>query len=277
VWQTLDKPEHADPAAPPHAARDFRTVVRRLGAAGPLAIIAAALPAIGFVTLLSTLRIVGPWLKAQNGLGLALYVLVFAVCSGLAIFPTNAQSILGGWAFGFAVGFPAAMGGVLGGGLIGYTVARRATGDRVVRLIAEQPKWKAVHDALLGGRFWKTLLVITLVRLPPNSPFAITNLVLAATRAPLAAYTLGTLLGLAPRTAAAVFLAARFKELSFAEAQPIWMWGATAALTVVAVAIIGYIANRAVARVTGVIPRERSDQGIQQPGPMKPDSSLRSE
>lgn len=245
-------PAAAQPAAGPAPAAaappTVGGVLRRIGPAGPLAVLAVALPGIGGFLLLGSVTVVGPWLKGHGALGVGLYVLGFALLAGLAILPTYAQAVLGGWAFGFITGFPAALAGFLGGALLGYGVALRATGDRVVRLIAEQPKWRAVYDALLRGGFWRTLLLVTLVRVPLNSPFAITNLVMAATRVPPAAYALGTLLGMAPRTAAAVLIAANVKELTLTGGPNRWLWGASIAVTIAVVALIGHMASRALAR-----------------------------
>lgn len=232
------------------ARRSARTVLRQLGPAGPLAVIAATLPAIGGFALLFLLNLVGPWLKAHGAAGMLLYASGFAAAAGLAVLPTYAQSVLGGWAFGFGWGFPAALLGILGGAVLGYVIARRASGERVVRLIAEQPKWAAVHRSLVGGGFWKTLLVVTLVRLPPNSPFAMTNLVLASVGVGPAPYVLGSVVGLAPRTGAAVFLAAGLKELTFGQLEQRWMWIAGIVLTIVVVLILGYIANQSLTKVT---------------------------
>lgn len=226
------------------------TVLRRLGPAGPLAVIAATLPAIGGFALLWQLNAVGPWLKSHGAVGVLLYIVGFSVFAGLALLPTYAQAVLGGWAFGFALGFPAALSGFFGGALLGYGVARRATGRRVVQLIDEKPKWRAVYAALLESGFWRTSLIVTLLRLPLNSPFAITNLVMAATRVPPLAFGIGTLVGMAPRTAAAVFIAAQLQELTLEGTPQRWMWLASLAATLVALAVIGHIANRAVARVT---------------------------
>lgn len=229
---------------------DWRALVERLGPAGPLALVAALAPAIGGFVLLGTLNVVGPWLQSHGTLGVVLYVLGFAILSGLAVLPTYAQAILGGWAFGFAIGFPAALTGFAGGALIGYVIARRATGARVTDIIAEKPKWQAIYVALVQGGFWKTLAIVTLIRIPLNSPFAITNLVMAATRVRPLVYIVGTVVGMAPRTAAAVFLAAGLQELVIDGAKRPWMWIASIVITVIIVGIIGYIANRAVARVT---------------------------
>jgi uncharacterized membrane protein YdjX (TVP38/TMEM64 family) len=223
-----------------------------------LALVAATLPAIGGFLLLGLLTRIEPYLSGWGAAGIALYVLLFAVFAGFAILPTYAQAVLGGWVYKFALGFPAALVGVLGGALIGYAVGLRATGDRLVRLIDEQPKWKAVYDALLGSGFWKTLLIITLVRL--NSPFALTNFVLAATRANPSAYVIGTVVGLAPRTAASVFIAAGLRELTFERSGQKWLWIAGIAVTFVVILIIGHIANNAIARITGGTAPPASDE-----------------
>jgi uncharacterized membrane protein YdjX (TVP38/TMEM64 family) len=109
-----------------------------------------------------------------------------------------------------------------------------------------------VTVALIGSGFWRTLLIITLIRVPPSSPFALTNLVLGVTRVNRAAYVLGTALGVAPRTAALVFLAVGVQQLSSrGPDEPYWLWVVGIVLTVVVLLVIGAIANRAVARVTG--------------------------
>ena len=66
----------------------------------------------------------------------------------------------------------AALVGFTGGGLLGYQVARRVSKDRVEELIEGNPKARAIRDALRRRGPWRTLLVVTLLRLPPNSPFA---------------------------------------------------------------------------------------------------------
>ena len=228
-------------------------IVRRLGPAGPLAVVASTLPIIGLVTLAFCFNIIGPWLRAQDGTGVLIYTLGFMVCAGLAIFPTHILSALGGWTFGFALGCPAAIAGVLGAALLGYAIARRAAGDRAVRLIEEQPKWRAVYQALLGSGFWRSLLIVVLVR-GALSPFALTNLVMAAARTHPLTYALGTAIGLAPRTAGVVFLAVGLHQITERTPEHRWLWITGAVLTVVAVVVIGHIANRAMARVTAAEP-----------------------
>lgn len=236
--------------------RRHRRVVRTLGPVGPLAVVCASMPAIGGLLLLFVFM--GPlsmFLRRHEALGVAIYIVGFIVFAGLALLPTYAQAILAGWAFGFSIGFPAALAGFLGASLVGYFIAAKASGERIVGTIDKNPKWKAVLDALAGQGFWKTLGIVTLVRVPPNSPFAITNLVMASVRVPKGAYVIGTLVGMAPRTGVAVYLATMIEGQINSEAiraaRPAWMMPVTIVLSLVALGVIGHVANRAIRRVTG--------------------------
>ena len=229
----------------------FGSVFKRSGAAGPLAIVAATMPALGGFLLLWKIELIGEFLRSHGTAGLALYAFAFAVLAGLALLPTYSQAALGGWAFGFAAGFPAALAGFFGGALIGYGIAWRATGDRVKEIIDEQPKWRAVREALVGSGFWKTLGIVILLRLPPNSPFALTNLAMAAAKVPRVPFLLGTLIGMAPRTGAVVYIASQIQDLATAtESKPKWMIFVGIGLTIVVIGVIGLISKKALERVT---------------------------
>jgi len=231
---------------------DVKAFYRRLGPLGPLALIVIPLPLIGIALLVwfGLMGSAGAWLKTQDELGLVVYAVGFSLLAGLAILPTHLQAVVGGWAFGFIWGTVGALCGIAGAAMIGYLIARRASGDRAVKLISEQPKWKAVYEALLGGGFLKTLLIVTLVRIPPNSPFAITNMVMAATCVRSVPYIIGTVVGIAPRTAAAVYIGAQLSELSLKDAKQTWFVVAGIIALVVVIIIVGILANRALAKVT---------------------------
>jgi uncharacterized membrane protein YdjX (TVP38/TMEM64 family) len=254
-------------SAPPTAT--IGGVVRQLGSLSVLAIIACTLPPIGGFALLAYREPAAEWLLSHQQLGLVLYIAAFVAAAGLALLPTHITALMGGYAFRFALGFPAAMAGFVGAAALGYVVARTVAGDRALRVIAEHPRARAIHKSLLGVGYWRTLLTITLLRLPPNSPFALTNLVLAATRVPLSAYLLGTLLGMAPRTAAMIYVGAHLKDLSETGA-PWWYFWAGVALTLLVLAMIGHFVNQALA---GRLNEDRPKAGP--PGsPEPPGSSL---
>jgi uncharacterized membrane protein YdjX (TVP38/TMEM64 family) len=230
------------------------TFVKRLGPASILAAGAAVLPPLGSIVLFTYMNSVGQWLRSHEHEGVAMYIAGFSLLAGLALLPTYASAILGGWAFGFNVGFPAALCGFLGGALIAYGVCRPTAGDRVEKIIAEKPKWKAVRDALVGGSALKTLGIVTLLRVPPNSPFALTNLVLSSVKVPLWIFLLGTLVGMAPRTAVAVLIASKLQNQmasEVAEQRPWWIIAAGIVLSLVVLGVIGVIAQKALTKLTG--------------------------
>lgn len=227
-----------------------KLIFRRLGPTGPLAIIAASLPAVGTAVVLVLLKKteIAPWLQSQDGVGMALYIAGYVVLAGLALCNTYAPSLVGGFAFGITKGGVGAVAGVTLAAVAAYLGLRRVSGDRVTTLIAEQPKWKAVHDALIGGSWRRTLAVVTLVRFS-SSPFAITNLVFAATRVHPVIYIVGTLVGIAPRTLAAVAIGASLSRWD-PQASSKWLIVTGIIITIIVLGILGNMANHAVQRVT---------------------------
>jgi uncharacterized membrane protein YdjX (TVP38/TMEM64 family) len=195
-------PESRDEAASGDITRWFRRL-------GPAAILLAAwtlLPALCGFVLLAELGAARDLLDAQGDLAIVYYVTAFALTAGLGLLPTYAQAVLGGWVFGVGRGFGAALAGFVAGALLGYAVARIVAAPRVAALLAAHPRATAVRDALLRRGQGRETLVVSLLRLPPNSPFAAANLAMASAGVALLPYTVGTLLGMAPRTF--VFVAA---------------------------------------------------------------------
>jgi uncharacterized membrane protein YdjX (TVP38/TMEM64 family) len=251
----------AAPSAPAAVApvgvwRRGRALVERLGLTAPLALAAVVLPPLGTIALIATAPYTGPWLR-EEPLGVLVYVLAFAVLAGLALLPTYAQCALGGFAFGMVVGVPAAVLGFAGGAVIGYEIARMASRDRVMQLLDEHPKWRAVRDALVGHwtdppSFWRTLGIVALLRVPPSSPFALTKLVMASVKVPRWPFIIGTGVGMLPRSSLAVVVGAGFQRLTGEElsSTPRWMLVGGILLTLVVVVIVVKIANQALERFT---------------------------
>ena len=224
---------------------------RRLGAAGPVAIVLSFWPLVGGAVLLSTLTQFGPWLRGHGTEGLLLYFFFTGFLVGVSFVPTFSIAILAGWAFGFARGFPLAVATLTVASLLAYAIGRWIARDRVLEVVRERPSWNAVYRALLDGGFGRTLFVVTLLRIPPLSPFAIANFVLAAGRVRLLPYTAGTLLGIVPRTAVAVLVAAELEQLRFSsDVSPRWMVIAGNVAMIVMCVVLGWMANRALRRVT---------------------------
>ncbi len=258
-----------------HDATENEVKFSDFGRAGPAAVIAAILPAVGGLTLIGLTPTIAPHLRDLGLLGILLYVLVFAITSGLAILPTFAQAALGGYAFGLAFGLPAALFGFLGGSLIGYFVARLATGDDAIRGVQKHPKWHVVIRSFFPDRegdeasgmehpgFMRTLVIVTLIRFPPNSPFALTNIVLSSVKVDILPYALGTLFGMLPRTAVVCYLGSLVQgELDNADAlkstRPGWYIPVGIAITVAVLFILARLGDIAIKKAIerGELPAE---------------------
>lgn len=229
-------------------ARRLARFIRRLGPAGPLAVVAATLPTVSAVFLLGTLTVIAPVLR-RLPLAPALCVLAFAVGGGFSLLPTYALSVIAGWSFGFPVGFATSVAGILGASLIAYAVAQRASGERFLSIIDEKPTWRAVHFALLGSGHWRAVMIIVLLRMAPFPPFSITNLVMGAAHVKLSRFTLGTLLGMAPNAAIIAGASAGLERVSFRAAEEPWLIAGGAFAMVAVIAVIGRLAKRALEAV----------------------------
>ncbi len=248
------------------------------GRAGPAAIVAALLPALGGFILLGSIPVIAPQLREMGTAGLLLYVAVFAITSGLAILPTFAQAALGGYTFGLALGLPGALFGFLGGSLIGYFIARRVTGDDAIAGIQRHPKWNVVVRAFFPDTegdgthrgFWRTLGVITLIRFPPNSPFAVTNLVLASVKADIIPFAIGTLLGMLPRTAVVAYLGTLVEgEVSkdaLASARPGWYLPVGIGISIAVLLVLARLGDLAIKKAIARGEIAASRPGAETPG-----------
>ena len=227
-----------------------RTAARRLA---PLAIVSLLLPPLGAAVLIGYMPRLGPWLQAHGVTGVMAYVAGFAVFGGFALLPTYAPAILGGWAFGDRVGLPAALAGFVLASAINYAWAHRWS-THAAQLLAERPKWLVVRNALVGMSRWRTTLVVALVRVPPNSPFALSNSALAAARVPIVPYLVGTFLGLTPRTAVAVRAGSHLSTLDFRQPDAYGAAIVTIGLSIAVLGILGWLARRALESALSDIP-----------------------
>lgn len=222
----------------------------RLGPAGVLAAIASFSPLIGGFVILGLVQKLAPSIRGLGAAGAILYVGAFWLLGGLPFVPTYAWSGLGGWTFGILNGFSLAMLAFAGAAYIGYAFTDWLGAERAVRTIDEHAKWQAVRQALVGRGFWRTLWIVALLRLPPTSPFSFMSYAMAIARVPIAAYMIGTLVGLAPRTFAVVFTFANLELLDFEHPQQAWLRIAGIVATLVVVYVITRIGQNAIRQIT---------------------------
>lgn len=158
-------------------------------------------------------------LIASAGIPLAalLIALLFAFFTGSALLPTYALSFASGVFFGPVWGSLVAMFGVTFGALVGYAWGTLLARKRVMRVVEANPRVKLIRSAIIDRSIKDETVAVTLIRIPPNSPFALTNLIMSSLKVRLLPYFVGTFIGIAPRTLIAVFLGVGVGELAGAK------------------------------------------------------------
>jgi uncharacterized membrane protein YdjX (TVP38/TMEM64 family) len=261
-------PESGSPA--PSASEPTARKDRRLVASGILGVLWSTLPPLAGLYILYDLQNIAGFLQQDPQHGFWAYVAVFAITAGLGLLPTYSQSFLGGWVFGMQWGLVGAIMGFTGGAAIGYLFARLVTGESVDRWIDRHPRGRVIRDTLARGSILRTFLIVTLLRLPPNSPFAMTNYALSATRVPFWLAMAATPIGMIPRTAIVCFLAAAAVKggsqniAQAIEVTPRWTLLVGIGTSIAVIFVIGQLANRALARLTQA--HGQSDGGLSGPG-----------
>ena len=214
-------------------------------------LVLSILPPLGSFLLLATLTTFAPWLRENVALGLVLYFFAATALVGLSLLPSFAAAMFAGWTFGFGLGLVWSMAAFTASSLVAYAMGRWIVRDRVVALIAGNLAAQAVHRALLGD--WRRIVIVTaLLRLSPLPSFAVVNFSLASARTPLGGCTVGTVIGLVPRTAAAAFVAAGIEKLHAENLTdtPLWVSiGGLVAFVFTSLAI-GLLARRALTRMS---------------------------
>ena len=210
----------------------------------------AVVPIVNSTMLLVFAPAAGIWLRENWQVGTVIYLFFAWFACGFALLPTNVLGILCGWAFGFPLGICLHMLAIVGASLISSYVLSALVGDNLQKFLARHEKAKILHKTLLGRNFKRTTLVITLLRLSPAMPFALTNLLMTAARVPLSAFLLGTFVGMLPRSAAVVFFGAGLSVLNFDEPFNVWTFVFGFAATLISVAVITYFSKQALAKMT---------------------------
>ncbi len=220
------------------------------GKFGGMAGLAMVLPAIGSATLLLMIYEIAPWLQDKRELGFFVFVLCMSVLSGFALLATNVLGIVSGFAFDFQFGILAQILGIIGASTIMFYLAKRYARENLKAIIESKPKFRAIHFALLNKNFLRTLLIITLIRLSPAMPFAVTNFTLSAAGVSLRTFLLGTFLGMLPRSAAIVFVGSSLAELNFSQPQESWIVIVGIVATIIAAIVVGVFSKKALDQIT---------------------------
>jgi uncharacterized membrane protein YdjX (TVP38/TMEM64 family) len=193
------------------------------------------------------------WL-AGGGAGVLLTLVVLGLVGcGLALLPTHVLSLLCGWAFGVPVGLAVALLTATAASPIGYAVLGRLAGTGLGSggggLADRYPRAAAVCEAVARASPWRAGVLVGLLRLSPVVPYGSTNVLAAVFGVPLRPFVVGTLVGLAPRVLAVVWVGAGLERLASGGAVSPWLFGAGVLATVAALALIGRVTKRTLDRL----------------------------
>jgi uncharacterized membrane protein YdjX (TVP38/TMEM64 family) len=190
------------------------------------------------------------WLRDQGIWGVFIFTVAFAILGALALAPTYTTSIMAGWTFGFALGFPAVVIGTVGGAVMCYVGARRFAAGRVHDTFVHHPKWEVIRRALTEETPLKTLWIVFLMRLSPVLPFGTTNVLMATCGVPMSIYVFGTILGLMPRLGLIALAAAGAEHLDFSKGESWWLLAFGLVATAVCIFVMAMMGKRALDRAT---------------------------
>ncbi len=216
----------------------------------PLALVTAILPMAGSTILLIVGYPLGVWLRENWTIGAPAYVAGILIFCGAALLPTNVIGLIGGWAFDFDLGIAVLMTGVVGASLLSYLIHRRIAGNDLPDLTEQHPKARAVYKALVGRGFWRTTMIVFLLRLSIIMPFAFTNFLLASAKVSWRSFAVGTLFGMLPRSSAVVFAGASLSDLDLKNPTDMWTIGLGLGATVVTMIVMAAIGRRALENIT---------------------------
>lgn len=254
----------------------LRQVARRLGPAGPLAFLSGVVPPLGGTLVIVMIPVIAPWLREHGVMGPPVAAVAGAVLGATMVLPMYSFMAVCGWSFGPVVGMATALSGVVMGAVMNYGWARWVCQDRVTGLIDEKPKWRAVYRELLVASPKRAFVLVTLIRIPPGFPFALTNFVMAAMRVPLRIMLPATALGSLPRTVVVCLAAAKMSSLSERAALDPWTLAGGIVVVVLSLVLIGRIAGRALAAATaGQGPTGASGNGDGAAAGVKSDGEVR--
>jgi len=233
--------------------------------AGFLAILWAVMPVVAGGAVLLMLEPLGDFFKRNLVVGWMIYLAAFTLGAGLGLVPTYAMAILGGWVFGPVTGALGALLGCAAASSLGYGISLWVSRSSLLEMVRRYPKADALYRDLVLSGMGRSTLLVALLRLPPQCPFALTNLIMGAAAVPFRAFLVGTISGMFPRTLITVLFAAAgaatgAKSLQdFLSSGPGWptLVLGVAAL-VVALALVAWLGKSALGRIRRSEPVETS-------------------
>ncbi|MCM8538345.1 MAG: VTT domain-containing protein [Lentisphaeraceae bacterium] len=224
--------------------KNIKNIFSDLDRLGPVLLFTILAPALGALTLTAT---VDSWftpLKDSGSYIVLLFICCATILAGLSLIPTHAVSLVAGMLFGASLGPLYAIFAILFACLVSYYVSKAIIGNQLIDAICKRPTAEKLYKELLQESGVRTIYITALVRLSPIMPFAATNILLAAAKLKLSEFTIGSLLGLAPRIILVALAGAGLKELDLSKSggQELIILGIAA--TIATIVILGKLSKK---------------------------------
>lgn len=231
--------------------RWLRDTLVRFGVLGPAVLFTGLGPLIGAFVLVGTSPL---WLDEFLGQGMTrvpVFLVLTAFLAGYSLTPTHASSLLGGMAFGVGGGSILSLLGIGMAAALGFLTLRPLLRDKATEALSHHPRAEVVHRELDRGHGLRVIGLLALIRLSPVVPFAATNLLMSTTGIRLAPFLTGSLLGLAPRVIAVVWIGASLTELDLSQAADQRLMALGIVATVAVLWILRNVSRRGLAQLEG--------------------------
>lgn len=212
---------------------------RGLGILTPMVLYSVVGPALGALILIARSEDWYPVLESMNlYTQITVYISLSIFLAGISLIPTHASSLVAGMLFGAIIGPLIAVVGIVGASLLSFVLVKLVIRKQILDKLLERPMVVNIYEDLLLRDSFKTTLLIVLIRLSPTMPFAVTNVILAASRVKSLEYTLGSLVGLAPRIVVVAVAGAGLTEIDFSKGSHVGLAALGVISTLVLVAYV---------------------------------------
>ena len=230
----------------------LQAIARGLGPAGPWLVLAVVGPLLGALALTATATMWLPCFGQDSGSRL-LFVALAAVLCAMCLVPTQVTSLLAGYLFGAFWGSGLGMVVVLLAAAMGFLVWSQLLGSRVLQVLSASSRAERLHRAFFGRSFWRTVLLIALLRLSPVMPFAATNLLMAAFGVRARSFLLATTIGVAPRSIGVSLVGAQLSDLDWQAGGGRWLTILAVLATLAIVTLVSRIARNVLRHETDAV------------------------
>lgn len=222
----------------------------KIGGFTPLFLYAALMPGLGVLILAGNAQ---EWYEPFEEMVINrmwIFILSGALLAGLSMIPTHAASLIGGMIYGAVFGPVYALVSIILASVISYAVTRKILGDSVMEYISMNDRAHEVYKELLSFSGFRTVFIVSLIRLSPLMPFAATNVLLSAAKVNWWQFLAGSTIGLAPRVIIVAVAGSALSTIDLNQEgnKSLLVMGIVA--TLLAIYIIGRISKKALSKIT---------------------------